>query len=46
MFAVLLACCVIQGEGRWNPFGFDYSPEMYERRQLQELKNGRLAMVR
>ena len=35
-----------QGEGeRFNPFGFDYSPEDYENKQLQELKHGRLAML-
>jgi hypothetical protein len=34
-----------QGKGRWNPFRFDYSPEEYEEKQLQELKNGRLAML-
>lgn len=34
-----------QGEGRWNPFGLDYSPEAYEEKQLQELKHCRLAMI-
>ncbi|CAN0237172.1 unnamed protein product [Pylaiella littoralis] len=34
-----------QGEGRWNPFGFNYSPEEYAEKQLQELKNGRTAMI-
>lgn len=34
-----------QGEGRWNPFGFNYSEEEYAEKQLQEIKNGRLAMV-
>jgi len=34
-----------QGEGRWNPFGFNYSEEEYAEKQLQEVKNGRLAMV-
>jgi hypothetical protein len=34
-----------QGEGRWNPFNFDYSPEKYAERQLNELKHGRLAMI-
>ena len=34
-----------QGEGRWNPFGFDYSPEEYYDKQLQEIKHSRLAML-
>uniref|UniRef100_A0A7S4JEE7 Plastid light harvesting protein n=1 Tax=Odontella aurita TaxID=265563 RepID=A0A7S4JEE7_9STRA len=34
-----------QGEGGWNPFGLDYSPEQYEEKQLQELKHCRLAMI-
>eukprot|EP00543_Licmophora_paradoxa_P010162 CAMPEP_0202474336 /NCGR_PEP_ID=MMETSP1360-20130828/92329_1 /ASSEMBLY_ACC=CAM_ASM_000848 /TAXON_ID=515479 /ORGANISM="Licmophora paradoxa, Strain CCMP2313" /LENGTH=254 /DNA_ID=CAMNT_0049101457 /DNA_START=444 /DNA_END=1208 /DNA_ORIENTATION=- len=34
-----------QGEGRWNPFGLEYSPEQYEEKKLQELKHCRLAMV-
>ena len=35
-----------QGEGkRWNPLGLNYTPEEYERKQLQELKHGRLAML-
>jgi hypothetical protein len=34
-----------QGEGRWNPFGLNYSPEAYEEKRLQELKHCRLAMV-
>lgn len=34
-----------QGEGRWNPFGFDYTPEEYEAKQLQEIKHCRLAML-
>jgi len=34
-----------QGEGRWNPFGFKYTEEEYFEKQLQEIKNGRLAMV-
>jgi len=34
-----------QGEGRWNPFGLDYSPEKYEEKRLQELKHCRLAML-
>jgi hypothetical protein len=32
-------------EGRWNPFGLNYSPEEYQEKQLQELKHGRLAML-
>jgi hypothetical protein len=34
-----------QGEGRWNPFNFNYSPEQYAEKQLQEIKHGRLAMI-
>jgi hypothetical protein len=34
-----------QGEGRWNPFGFDYSEEEYRAKQIQETKHGRLAMI-
>jgi light-harvesting complex I chlorophyll a/b binding protein 1 len=34
-----------QGEGRYNPFGLNYSPEAYEEKRLQELKHCRLAMV-
>ena len=34
-----------QGEGRWNPFGLNYSPEEYEAKQLQEIKHCRLAML-
>lgn len=34
-----------QGEGRWNPFGLEYSPEEYEEKRLQELKHCRLAMI-
>eukprot|EP00429_Kryptoperidinium_foliaceum_P002601 CAMPEP_0176021344 /NCGR_PEP_ID=MMETSP0120_2-20121206/10362_1 /TAXON_ID=160619 /ORGANISM="Kryptoperidinium foliaceum, Strain CCMP 1326" /LENGTH=275 /DNA_ID=CAMNT_0017354457 /DNA_START=50 /DNA_END=877 /DNA_ORIENTATION=- len=34
-----------QGEGRFNPFGLNYSPEQYEEKRLQELKHCRLAMV-
>jgi len=34
-----------QGEGRWNPFDLNYSPEQYEEKRLQELKHCRLAMV-
>merc|ERR1719183_609061 len=33
------------GQGGWNPFGLDYSPEQYEYKRLQELKHCRLAMV-
>lgn len=33
------------GQGGWNPFGLDYSPEQYEEKRLQELKHCRLAMV-
>lgn len=29
----------------WNPFNFSYSEAEYAEKQLQELKNGRLAMV-
>ena len=34
-----------QGEGRWNPFGLNYSPEEYKEKQLQEVKHARLAMI-
>jgi len=34
-----------QGEDRWNPYKFNYTPEEYKEKQLQELKNGRLAMM-
>ncbi|CAM9568804.1 unnamed protein product, partial [Choristocarpus tenellus] len=34
-----------QGEGRWNPFNFNYTPEEYAEKQLQELKHGRTAMI-
>jgi hypothetical protein len=34
-----------QGEGRYNPFGLNYTPEQYEEKRLQELKHCRLAMV-
>ena len=34
-----------QGEGRYNPFGLDYTPEEYEEKRLQELKHCRLAMI-
>ncbi|KAG5177923.1 light harvesting complex protein [Tribonema minus] len=33
------------GQGGLNPFGFNYTEEEYKTKQLQELKNGRLAMV-
>lgn len=34
-----------QGEGRWNPFNLNYSPEEYEEKQVQEIKHCRLAML-
>jgi hypothetical protein len=34
-----------QGDGRWNPFNFNYTPEEYAKKQLQEVKHARLAMV-
>ena len=34
-----------QGEGRWNPFGLDYTPEQYEEKRFQELNHCRTAMV-
>ncbi|KAJ8610162.1 hypothetical protein CTAYLR_008734 [Chrysophaeum taylorii] len=34
-----------QGEGRWNPFGFEYTEEEYYEKQLQELEHCRLAML-
>merc|ERR1712205_52772 len=34
-----------QGPGRWNPFGFEYTAEEYEEKQLQEIKHCRLAML-
>jgi len=34
-----------QGEGRFNPFGLNYSPQEYEEKRLQELKHCRLAMI-
>jgi len=34
-----------QGNGRWNPFTLNYTPEEYEEKRLQELKHCRLAMV-
>ena len=32
------------GQGGWNPFNFNYTPEEYKEKQLQEIKHGRLAM--
>ncbi|CAM9297746.1 unnamed protein product [Ectocarpus sp. 6 AP-2014] len=34
-----------QGEGRWNPFNFNYTEEEYAEKQLQEMKHGRTAMI-
>lgn len=34
-----------QGQGRWNPLGFTFTPEEYLEKQLQELKHCRLAMI-
>ena len=34
-----------QGPGRWNPFGFDYTPEEHAEKQLKEIKHCRLAML-
>lgn len=34
-----------QGEGRYNPFKFNYSDEEYFEKQVQELKHGRVAMI-
>jgi Chlorophyll A-B binding protein len=34
-----------QGEGRYNPFGFNFTPERYFEKQVQETKHGRLAMI-
>jgi hypothetical protein len=34
-----------QGPGRYNPFNFNYTPEEYEAKQLQELKHCRLGML-
>jgi hypothetical protein len=31
--------------GGWNPFGFNYSPEEYAEKELQEIKHCRLAML-
>jgi len=33
------------GQGGYNPFGLDYSPDEYAEKQLQELKHCRLAMI-
>ena len=33
------------GQGGYNPFKLNYSPEEYEEKQLQELKHCRLAML-
>lgn len=32
------------GQGGFNPFGFNYTPEEYKEKQLQEIKHGRAAM--
>jgi len=32
------------GQGGFNPFGFNYTPEEYFEKQVQEIKHGRLAM--
>lgn len=34
-----------QGDNRYNPFNFNYTPEEYEEKQLQELNHGRAAML-
>jgi len=34
-----------QGEGRYNPFNLDFTPEQYEEKQVQEIKHCRLAML-
>jgi hypothetical protein len=34
-----------QGEGRWNPLGFKYTPAEYADKELQEIKHARLAMI-
>jgi Chlorophyll A-B binding protein len=34
-----------QFPGQWNPFGFNYTPEEYEEKALQEVKHSRLAMI-
>jgi hypothetical protein len=33
------------GQGGYNPFNFNYTPEEYAEKQLQEIKHARLAMV-
>lgn len=33
------------GQGGWNPFNLNYTPEEYKIKQLQELKHARLAMI-
>jgi hypothetical protein len=33
------------GQGGYNPFNFNYSPEEYFEKQVQETKHGRLAML-
>merc|ERR1719453_2073573 len=33
------------GDGRFNPFNFDYTPEEFAEKQLQEIKHCRLAML-
>ena len=33
------------GSGRFNPFGFQYTPEEFAEKQLQEIKHCRLAML-
>mmetsp|Transcript_15790 Transcript_15790/g.14288 ORF Transcript_15790/g.14288 Transcript_15790/m.14288 type:complete len:253 (+) Transcript_15790:56-814(+) len=33
------------GQTGFNPFGFNYTPEQYFEKQVQEIKHGRLAMV-
>mmetsp|Transcript_109890 Transcript_109890/g.319792 ORF Transcript_109890/g.319792 Transcript_109890/m.319792 type:complete len:223 (-) Transcript_109890:376-1044(-) len=33
------------GQGGFNPFGFEYTQEEYEEKQLQEIKHCRLAML-
>jgi len=33
------------GEGYWNPFGLNYTPEEYAEKQVQEIKHCRLAMI-
>lgn len=34
-----------QFPGQWNPFNFNYTPEEYEEKALQEVKHSRLAMI-